>query len=356
MCRKFFVAQNLFKTEQTPHTLAARPGVPQAHPLVLSCARLYQLPGEEDEPDDAGPTTIRLPPVLSLHATWGGWAALTARGVFTWGANRYGELGLGTTEPLVDHPRRVDVSGVTEVFTAPDTLLLRTTTGWLASGNNFMGQLGISPSGVTDLATTPTPVAHSGSVRHWHMEWNSTFAWTNQGLMACGWNTDGQCGVGSTSNVSTLTPVALPDNVKGRVDRVLCSAMSTIMFSGRRCFVCGKNGNRQLGLDDTAPFKVTVPVELPFPVDNAIIHSNTTAFRTGTTVRLCGANAAKLPGPVSRVVLDVFSVSIRTMEGRWMQRNEWQWVDAGVRRDALEEMEPGQQVMWVPGEGLPVLE
>ncbi len=61
-------------------------------------------------------------------------------------------------------------------------------------------------------------------------------------MLACGNNLDGQCGVGSTvKKIATLTPVDLPDDVKGRVDRVMmirhsssqaAAALDVAMISG----------------------------------------------------------------------------------------------------------------------------
>ncbi len=48
-------------------------------------------------------------------------------------------------------------------------------------------------------------------------------------IIEFGVNNHGECGIGSTDDkITTLTPVDLPDDVKGRVDRVVCNGGSSL--------------------------------------------------------------------------------------------------------------------------------
>ncbi len=149
------------------------------------------------------------------------------------------------------------------------------------------------------------------------------------------------CGVGSTDDVTTLTPVVLPDDVRGRVDRVVSCNGSSFFITDRRCFGCGSNGEGQLGLGHTN--YVNAPTELPIPVNDIIAYCSLTVIRSGDTLLACGDNRhgqilselsnasrqftsptnVKLPGSVVKVVVDSESICAQLKDGSWVGQGKY---------------------------------
>ncbi len=260
--------------------------------IALDCGRLYAkgnnrlgqcgIGSEEDEVTD--PRLIRLPPVLQVWHESVRWFAKTTRGLYTWVVykirknarrrrffrGRYvGQVRRMRKAPgnenvrNVRHPRRVSIdSEVLDVYQTSGESFFRTSTGWLGCGGNGGSQLGL---GHRNNVTTPTPIPGSEGVTRWMGDYHSTFAFTHGGMLACGRNFWGECGVGSTDDeITTLTPVALPDDVKGRVDRVVICSDSAFFLSGRRCFGCGRNDGK-LGIESDE-MRTPTPTDLPGPV------------------------------------------------------------------------------------------
>ncbi len=185
-------------------------------------------------------------------------------------------------------------SEVLDVYQTSMQSFFRMTSGFFGCGWNKEGQLGL---GHTDDITTPTPIPGSEGVTRWGGDFVTTFGFSDDGLLACGCNADGQCGIGSTErHITTLTPVDLPDDVKGRVDRVICG-VSSFFITGRRCFGCGMNETGQLGIGSDKE-AISTPTELPVPVDDII----------------------DLPGPVAKVNINSYSVFVQLTHGSWIGR------------------------------------
>ncbi len=230
-----------------------------------------------------------------------------------------------------------DVLGVSLL---PSVSFFRTDAGWLGCGANICGQLGL---GHTENVHPPTPIPGSEGVTRWGGNDWTTFGFSDDGLLACGRNNYGQCGVGSTErHIATLTPVALPDDVKGRVDRVVCDGNreSSFFIAGRRCFAAGKNEDGELGLrSDEEP--ISTPTELPVPVDDVITNNGVTVIRSGDTLLACGSNLHRqiadnnrrkvttptpldLPGPVVKVIVVRYRFFIQLTDGAWVGQG---WYD-----------------------------
>ncbi len=286
MCRKFFMATREFDNEEPEVAISCSvvPSLPATIRVVHG--RLLTAVG-------TGPIIMhRLPRVREVKCNnHGGWFVRTDRGLYAWGSNAHGELCIGDRpcgeSNTTIRPRHVAVAGkVLKVVPYRYITFILADSGWHASGLNSAGMLGI---GNTDVAYTPTPVLNSRSVTRWGVGPGVTFAWGEMGLLASGENRQGQCGVGSEEgSITVLTPVALPDKVKGRVDRVLQTAAGSFIRSGRRCFVVGRNRGFTLGLETADAIRT--PVELPFPVDDVISFDNSTVFRSGRTLMVCGDN------------------------------------------------------------------
>ncbi len=346
-CKKFYLAHRQYEESKEVFVDGEDE---ESTTITLDCGRLYAkgnnrqgqcgIGSEEDEV--TGPRLIRLPPVLRVWCGHYRWFAETTRGLYAWGLNQrwfaWGMLGLGD-ERYVRKPRRVPIdSEVLDVCLTSWQSFFRTSSGWLGCGCNFSGQLGL---GHTNKVNTPTPIPGSEGVTWWGGDHGITFGFCDNGLLACGENFGGQCGVGSTTEkITTLTPVALPDDVKGRVDRVICCSGSTFFTLGRRCFGCGRNDSGVLGIGSDESC-IATPTELPVPVDEFILEVGVTVIRSGNTLHVCGDNEKKqiasndtpklttptpldLPGPVVKVVISWHSVFVQLTDGSWVGRGDYE--------------------------------
>ncbi len=295
-CRKFYLASKQYERSKEVFVDGSDS---RTTTVTLDCGRLYAegnngdgqcgIGSEEDEV--TGPRPIRLPPMLEVWCDYERWFAKTTRGLYAWGKNESGYivgiLGFGDDEH-VRQPRRVPIdSEVLDVCQTHDQSFFRSASGWLGCGWNKAGQLGL---GHTNDVTTPTLIQGSEGVTRWAGRKDVTCAFTDDGLLACGINGHGQCGVGSTADkIPTLTPVALPDDVKGRVDRVCADGWTSFLIAGRRCFAVGLNRAGQLGIGSDEN-TICTPIELPIPVDDIISKVGVTIIRSGDTLLACGDN------------------------------------------------------------------
>lgn len=146
--------------------------------------------------------------------------ALTSNGeLYGWGYNPTGQLGDGTTS-AVGHPKLI-ANQVVEVYDHPsmgeypvdnNRLFIKKTDNKIyATGFNGNGQLGV---GDTTNRTTFTEVTSLGTntVKIFPIGCNGgqTFALKSDGtIWACGYNGQGQLGVGNTTNLTTFTNVTM---------------------------------------------------------------------------------------------------------------------------------------------------
>ncbi len=256
-CKKFFLAHREYEESKETFVDVC---YNMSTTITLDCGRLYSEGdnhggqcGIGSEEKVIGPRLIRLPPVLQVWHRGSRWFADTTRGLYAWGRNSSGRLGVDDDEN-VRKPRRVLIDGdVLDVSLLPGASFFRTDSGWFGCGANRGGQLGL---GHTDEVITPAPIPGSEGVTRWRGNYAITFGFSDDcddSLLVCGKNSYGQCGVGSTDDeITTLTPVDLPDDVKGRVDRVVCYGDSSFFITGRRCFAVGFNGDGELGLGSDA--------------------------------------------------------------------------------------------------------
>ncbi len=336
-CKKFFLASREY--EKSKEVFVDRH--PVRTTITLDCGRLYSEGdnihgqcgiGSVKKNDVAGPRLIRLPPVLDVWHDEGRWFANTTRGLYAWGWNYLGKLGVGGDED-VWQPRRVLIdSDVLDVSLIPYVSFFRTVSGWFGCGSNRFGELGL---GRTNMVTTPARIPGSEGVTWWGGGSGTTFGFSHDGLLVCGENNEARCGIESTDyKITTLTPVVLPDDVKGRVDRVVCNHWSSFFIADRRCFACGfcRSGQLGLGSDERA---IPTPAELPVPVDDIVTNSFVTIIRSGDTLLACGDNEFRQistdnrrklttptpldpPGPVMKVVVEQYNVFIQLTDGAWV--------------------------------------
>lgn len=162
------------------------------------------------------------------------------------GSNYYGGLGLGT-----DHTNSVGfaqlATGVSDVACGSGhTLILKGDVAY-SVGLNSSGQLG--NGGTTDTHSF-APMLGAGSSGVTAVYAGGSVSFVNKGgtLYACGYNYFGQLGIGSTSNVSTLT--ACSGAGSSGVDDLECG-VHTIIRKGDAVWGCGYNIYGQLGIGAT---------------------------------------------------------------------------------------------------------
>ncbi len=347
-CKKFYLAHREYEENKVVFVDGAADNCTS---VTLDCGRLYSegfnLSGEcgigSTEMNVPGPRLVRIPPVLQVWFSYYRWVAKTTRGLFAWGDNG-GVMGLdkGPDEECVRQPRKVPIDDdVLDVHLGPLSTFIKTDAGWLGCGMNSLGQLGL---GHTDKVPTFVPVPVRERVTRWTGDEYLTFAWTDCGFMSCGKNI-GQFGKNhadpydGTNSVTTLTPVALPDDVKGRVDRVVSGPSFVFILSGRRCFGCGLNTTGQLGLGSDSTF-IGTPTELPVAVDDLFIRFGVTVIRSGDTLLVCGENwgglistdeiemlatptPLDLPGSVVKVIVGWCSIFVQLTDGAWVGRGAY---------------------------------
>ncbi|MGH9081230.1 MAG: hypothetical protein ACRDYE_14360 [Acidimicrobiales bacterium] len=225
------------------------------------------------------PVQVALPAGVTVTAIAAGWdqtLALTSTGaVYTWGLNRYGELGDGTTTnrdfPVLVH-LPVGVS-VTAVAAGQYHSLAMTSTGAVYSwGNNADGQLG--DNSITN-STVPVPVALPAGVKATAIgagDSHSLLVTSTGAVYGWGKNTFGQLGDGGTSGSDVPVLAELPAGVTatavaaGGVSpsaKVPGGDYSVALTSAGALYSWGANGNGQLGDGGTSGSDVPVLTELP---------------------------------------------------------------------------------------------
>lgn len=183
--------------------------------------------------------------VTALAAGAGHTCALTSGGgVKCWGGNYSGELGTGSSSPLISFSP-VDVAGLTSGVTAiasywAHTCALTSTGGVKCWGSNRFGQLG---NGSTTDSNTPVDVTGlTSGVTGIAAGYTESCAVTSPGGVKCwGDNRSGALGNGSTVSVSP-TPV----DVSGLTSGVIAIAVGQYHV----CAATSTGGVKCWGLDD----------------------------------------------------------------------------------------------------------
>jgi alpha-tubulin suppressor-like RCC1 family protein len=187
--------------------------------------------------------------------------------LWTWGANRYGQLGLGHTNSLVE-PQQVGTDAnwrtVSAGAGAYHALAIRDDGTLWAWGDNRFGQLGL---GHTNGVTVPTQVGAETIWESVAAGWRHTMAIRTDGtLWACGDNRFGQLGTGSTNNSSVLTNVGSDANWEmvsaslGEGQRRddyyadTCRSHTVALRTDGTVWAWGNNESGQLGVGDAGAF------------------------------------------------------------------------------------------------------
>lgn len=188
--------------------------------------------------------------------------AVTNDGLYAWGDNMNGELGDGTrtSTPLpVKIALPASVTSVTAVAAGSNTSYAVTNDGVYAWGNNYAGQLGIG-STVTDQVLpakvvfntntkgkTKTPVTTVTSVTAITAGFDYALAITNDGLYAWGQNYSGQLGIGSQINMAFPTKVQFSNKTVITVTAISAGRDHNVAVTSDGLYTWGSNANGKLG-------------------------------------------------------------------------------------------------------------
>ena len=140
-----------------------------------------------------GPQRETLPPLAALEAGFHHTCARTAdRGLFCWGHNEFGQVGVGSMATQFDHPKELSVEAPVQAISvgAAHSCLLTTDGEVRCWGSNSCGQLGSPrPPGSICRRTRFTPGANTPTA----IDSNETFATVSSGIAhTCGLTTDGE--------------------------------------------------------------------------------------------------------------------------------------------------------------------
>ena len=169
--------------------------------------------------------------------------------IWVCGYNEYGQLGLGdTTNRKTFTQVTTNTSSVKEIICGSNhSVLLKTDNRIWSCGQNNYGQLGL---GSTTNKNTFTQVTTniSNDVKQVSCKGGQTFVLkTNGSVWSCGFNDDGQLGLGNTTNKNTFTQVT--SNINNDVQQIACGYNHTfILKTNGTVWSCGYDGYGQLGL------------------------------------------------------------------------------------------------------------
>ena len=205
--------------------------------------------------------------------------------VYASGFNSYGQLGVGSTNDVTTATKISALNGIkiTEVIRDGSSTWYRTEEGEVyVSGRNDYGQLGL---GNTDDQTTPQKI----SALRWLtitdiiLDEKSVYYLTDRGkVYVSGDNTYGRLGIGDTNNVTTAIKINALNSVE--IEKIIIKGYSTYYISNNGdVYVSGYNSYGQLGVGTTSNVKTATKISALDGVSIKDIESNGTIQSNGTT-------------------------------------------------------------------------
>lgn len=179
--------------------------------------------------------------------------------VWVCGSNGSGQLGDGTTIQRNTPVQVTSLSGIVGVSSGNATLFLKNDGTVWACGINFNGQLG---NGTSDFAvhSTPTQITSLSGIVAVAASSQSLFLKSNGTVWACGDNTNGQLGDGTTTQKTT--PIQIT-SLSG-IDAISVSNggfnHSLFLKNNGTVWACGDNAKGQLG--DGTTIQRNTPVQV----------------------------------------------------------------------------------------------
>ncbi|XP_047528623.1 probable E3 ubiquitin-protein ligase HERC4 isoform X1 [Vanessa atalanta] len=189
--------------------------------------------------------------------------ALTNNGeLYAWGANTYGQCGLGTKSNKETTPQQISsLVGIPIAMIAcggNHTFALSKSGAVFGWGKNMYGQLGLQDR---ENRCYPTHLKTLRYVKVCHIscgEEFTTFLTLDGGVFSCGTGEYGQTGHGTTKD--ELVPKKVMELMGSTVTQVACGRRHVLCRVGERVLACGHGARGQLGCPHAAVALVPTPV------------------------------------------------------------------------------------------------
>lgn len=204
---------------------------------------------------------------------------ITNDGLYVFGSNEFGQLGLGDTDSKVPIPTKLDFFRTSSIqpnlniqffeilsVTCGDNhTLIHTTNGLYCLGSNHYGQLGL---GDTNFVCVPTKLdfIETNSLEIFDVSCGSrhTILNTTDNLYVFGDNSRGQLGLGHTNSpINTPTKLDFFEINAFEINFIFCRLFHAIISTNNGMYGFGFNDRGQLGLGHTNS-PVNTPTKLDF--------------------------------------------------------------------------------------------
>ena len=202
--------------------------------------------------------------------------------VYGVGNNSYGQLGLGNTTRYntIQEITFLSDKNITQVACGSNhTMFLASDGKVYGCGYNGNGQLGL---GNTTNYNTPQEITYFTNINITDILCGShhiIFIASDGKMYGCGRNDNGNLGVGNTTNQYTPVEITYFNNNGITITQVACGSYHTMFLaSDGKIYGVGHNGLGQLGLGDTN--KRDTPVEITFLSDKIITYVEGGYFHT----------------------------------------------------------------------------
>ncbi len=187
-------------------------------------------------------------------------------GCYVMGYNEYGTLGLGIGKAFtsISPAQRLSISGknITDVQLGNRHSVFLCSDGSVYScGYNSNGQLGL---GNTDIYYSPTQITDISNISAIACgEYHTLFLHNNGSVYSCGYNNYGQLGVGEDDYDDRLSPQLILQSYFGgaNVSAIACgNSYSMFLCTNGELYGTGDNESGQLGTDDSNSYNVPTQV------------------------------------------------------------------------------------------------
>lgn len=183
-------------------------------------------------------------------------------GLYVFGFNFSGQLGLGDYE-MREVPTKLiffENFEIVSTHCGERHTIINTTDGLYVFGNNNCGQLGLGDEIDRNVPTKLNLESRTLEIQSIDCGLNYTIINTTNGLYVFGDNESGQLGLGHTNYINQKVPIKL--QFKYKVISIHCGSMHTIINTDDGLYVFGRNYCGQLGLGDH--YNRNVPTKLDF--------------------------------------------------------------------------------------------
>ena len=165
--------------------------------------------------------------------------------MWTFGSNNYGQLGTGNTTYFNTPQKILEIPPVVSVSCGFEhTLIITTDSNLWTCGNNFYGQLCLE-NRETQMKPQKTSFSSISKTSAGHN--HSLFQNIKEEIFACGFNQNGQCGLGHKTHPQ-MTPSLIP-NVPLNIAHFICGSEHNLFLDSEgNVFSVGLNRDGELGL------------------------------------------------------------------------------------------------------------